>query len=87
MNAIQLDFTVDKSPINTEEAYLMRLELKKTLEMSHNVRRGIFARVDEQGKVFLKQLSEQEKLVLSLREEVEQMRAIINEFKALACHN
>lgn len=74
MNALQLDFTVDKSPVNPEEAYLMRLEMKKTQEMSHNVRRGIFAR-----------LSEQEKLVLSLREEIEQMRAIINEFKEAVC--
>lgn len=73
MNAIQLDFTVDTSPVRDEEASLLRLEMKKTQEMSHNVRRGIFAR-----------LSAQEKLVLSLREEIEQMRAIINEFKKIA---
>jgi hypothetical protein len=75
MNALQLDFTVDKSAVGAEEAYLMRLELKKTQEMSHNVRRGIFAR-----------LSEQEKIVLSLREEIEQLRLIINEFKGSVCH-
>lgn len=62
MIPIQYDFMERSEPISSEDAKVLRLEMANTREMAHNVRRGIFARLEALGKVVLQQREEIEAL-------------------------
>jgi len=59
---LQYDLFTDKNPMCAEEAHILRQEIQNIVRISNNVRKGLFARLGEQGKVILKLMQDIEEL-------------------------
>ncbi len=67
MAVIQYDFFEKKGPIEPDEAYEMRSEMRHLIESTGKVRRGMFARLNEQSKILGKALE----LISNLEAQIE----------------
>lgn len=66
MQIIQYDMFVKRGPVEADEAYEIRQELQHLIATTGNVRRGLFARLNDQSKL-LKQAFDE---IAYLREEL-----------------
>lgn len=70
MKNIQYDMFMEKGPLVHQEAVDMRLRMAQCENMAHNVRKGVYSRVNEQSK-----------MMLAMMEEIEALKKKINEME------
>jgi hypothetical protein len=70
MENIQYDMFMEKGPLVHQEAVDMRLRMAQCENMAHNVRKGVYSRVNEQSK-----------MMLAMMEEIEALKKKINEME------
>ncbi len=68
MENIQYDMFMEKGPLKHQEAVDMRLRMAQCENMAHNVRKGVYSRVNEQSKLMLAMLEEIEGLKMKIKE-------------------
>lgn len=70
MQNLQYDLFTERTAITAEESHIFRQELKHVMDSSDRVRRGIFARLSEQGKIILKLIQEIDELKSKKRADI-----------------
>jgi len=58
MSSLQYDLFTERTPMSAEESHIFRQEMKHVMDTADRVRRGIFARLSDQGKIILKLMQE-----------------------------
>ena len=59
---LQYDMFIDRNAMTSEEAHVLRQEIKYVIDSANRVRRGLFSRLNDQNKMILKLMQDIEDL-------------------------
>jgi len=62
MQNFQYDLFTEKNVLSAEESHQIRLEMRYLNTMTNNVRKGLFARLNEQSKLIMNLIKEIEEI-------------------------